>query len=67
MPSGGDGGSSQSMWGGRVGGGGGRSERVERLGAVTTDEEGSIARSFTDKPNGSNSIEHELLVVNQGI
>jgi hypothetical protein len=43
----------------------GRSERVEWLRAITSGEGVLVARSFTKKPEGSNSMEQELLVVNR--
>jgi hypothetical protein len=46
-------------------GGGGRSKRVEGLRAITAGEWVLVARSFTEKPKGSNSMEQELSMVNR--
>jgi hypothetical protein len=65
MPSGGGGGSSQSMQGGRVGEGSQWPERVEQPKLSRSVRRVMVARSFTDKPNGSNSIKQEASVANR--
>jgi hypothetical protein len=37
---------------------------VEGVEVVVSSNHASVTKSFTDKPNGSNSIEQELSVVN---
>jgi hypothetical protein len=63
MPSGGGGDRGQDKQGGRASGG--WSERVEGPKLSHRARRALLARSLIDKPNGSNSIEQELSVVNR--
>jgi hypothetical protein len=66
MPSGGGGGGDHNGLGGRAGGG--RLKHVEGPRAITDSQRTRgvlVARSFTEKPKGSNSMEQELAMVNR--